>query len=76
VHEITNDRAIKWEVGEYGTQYWTNETSQLIDPLYLLSPNAAPGFRNGVRLTPFDASADYSQFRGFTYILPCQREEG
>ena len=74
VHEVTNDQAIKWSIGEYGTQVWTNETSQLIDPLYLLSLNMPPHFRKGVEIVPFDKSTDYSQFRGFTYILPCRRE--
>ena len=76
VHEITDDAAMKWSVGKYGTQVWTNETSELIDPLYLLSRNSAPSSRNGVTIVPFEESADYSQFRGFTYILPCRREDG
>jgi len=74
VHEVKDDSAIKWKVGKYGTQVWTNEASEIIDPLYLLSQNAAPGVRNGVTITPFDPSIDYSAFRGFTYILPCRRE--
>jgi murein DD-endopeptidase MepM/ murein hydrolase activator NlpD len=74
VYEVTNDETIEWSVGDYGTRYWTNEASRLIDPLYLLSRNAAPRSGRGVRLVPFDASIDYSQFRGFTYILPCRRK--
>lgn len=74
VHEVKDDSAINWKVGKYGTQVWRNEASEIIDPLYLLSQNAAPGVRNGVTITPFDPSIDYSAFRGFTYILPCRRE--
>ena len=74
VHEVQDDSAIKWKVGKYGTQVWTNKASQIIDPLYLLSQNAAPDARNGVTITPFEPSIDYSAFRGFTYILPCRRE--
>jgi hypothetical protein len=60
---------------EYGTQVWTHEKSKIIDPLYRLSANGRPGFRDGVKIPPFDESLDYSQFRGFTYILPCRPEE-
>jgi murein DD-endopeptidase MepM/ murein hydrolase activator NlpD len=75
VHEVANVKAIKWYAGQYGTQVWANNTSQLIDPLYLLSLNATSRSSKGVEIVPFDETADYSQFRGFTYILPCVREE-
>jgi len=76
VYEVTNDHAIRWGVGRYATRYWTSRDARIIDPLYLLSRNSAPGFGNGVRLMPFDAAIDYVGFRGFTYILPCRRKSG
>jgi hypothetical protein len=75
VYEVTDDDAIEWKVGKYGTQVWNNDESEILDPLYLLAPNGAPGLGNGVTITPFDASLDYSRFSGFTYILPCRRDE-
>jgi hypothetical protein len=49
VYEVIDDSAIEWKVGEYGTQVWTNEKSEIIDPRYLLSANGRPGFRDGVK---------------------------
>jgi murein DD-endopeptidase MepM/ murein hydrolase activator NlpD len=71
VWSIRNDDETDWDENEYGGKYWTNETGHLIDPLYMMSLNAAPRSDNSVAITPFDAKRDYRGFRGFTYILPC-----
>ena len=70
VYEVDDDDAMQWDENEHGARYWENEASRLIDPLYMLSRQHIP-LDNQVVLEPFVKGADYSAFRGFTYILPC-----
>lgn len=72
VWELENNTALSWRKNKVGGAFWTNDTARLIDPLYMLSRNSPPHDAGGVALTPFFAGQDYSTFRGFTYILPCQ----
>lgn len=73
VWEIDEDE-LSWKINKSGGPYWINESARLIDPLYLLSRNSPPDAAGGVLLTPFVAGRDYRDFRGFTYILPCEEK--
>jgi murein DD-endopeptidase MepM/ murein hydrolase activator NlpD len=73
VWSIEDDDATDWDENEHGGKYWTNETGHLLDPLHMMSLNAAARHDHSVAITPFDARRDYHGFRGFTYILPCPR---
>jgi murein DD-endopeptidase MepM/ murein hydrolase activator NlpD len=75
VYEVGDDDATKWHRNERGKGYWTNRTSHLIDPLYLLSRQ--PGTLDGktVMIEPFVQGRDYSGYKGFTYILPCTKRK-
>lgn len=71
VWSIDDDDATDWDENDDGTLYWTNATGHLLDPLHMVSLNAASRHDHSVLITPFDARRDYRGFRGFTYILPC-----
>ena len=71
VWAIPDEAATTWEENDTGEKYWVNEAGRLLDPLYMLSLNASPGADGIVDIPAFDRRQDYSQFRGFTYILPC-----
>jgi len=71
VWSIQDEGATQWDKNEHGGKYWVNETGHLIDPLYMMSLNASARRDHSVAITPFDATRDYTGFRGFTYFLPC-----
>ncbi len=71
VWSIADESATRWSRNEFRRKRWTNETGKLVDPVYLLSLNAAPRADGHVEIPVFDPERDYSEFRGFTYILPC-----
>jgi hypothetical protein len=71
VWEVEDDSALKWRRNDRGTKFWKNPTARLIDPLYMLSRQAAPDEKGNVTITPYVHGRDYRKFRGFTYILPC-----
>ncbi len=71
VWSIGDDDSTEWAENKYGGKYWTNETGHLVDPLYMMSLNAAVRSDNSVPIMPFDAKRDYRGFHGFTYILTC-----
>ena len=73
VWEISGNDKLRWAKNHRGGPYWINETARLIDPLYMLSRQSAPSADGVVLLMPYEPEADYSHFRGFTYILPCGR---
>jgi murein DD-endopeptidase MepM/ murein hydrolase activator NlpD len=73
VWEISDPETMRWIENKHGRPDWVNKTAMLIDPLYLLSREMPPNGNNEVLMTPFEAGKDYSAFRGFTYILPCER---
>lgn len=73
VYEVRDDAAIVWRTNRYGRPDWDNKTARLIDPLYLMALHAPPPDGVHVTVKPFDDKADYSEFPGFTYILPCAK---
>lgn len=73
VYEVRKDDAIRWHENERGRAYWTNHTSRLIDPLYLMSREPGTLDAHHVSIRPFRKGQDYSSYRGFTYILPCAK---
>ncbi len=70
VWEVDNDN-LTWRTNKYGAADWWNESAALIDPLYMLGLDEPPEDGTSVKITPFVEGEDYSEFRGFTYILPC-----
>jgi murein DD-endopeptidase MepM/ murein hydrolase activator NlpD len=71
VWEVDEPLPSSWHTNKYKGRDWFNGTAQLIDPLYMLSRNTPPAEDGGVDIVPFDSKYDYSSYRGFTYILPC-----
>jgi murein DD-endopeptidase MepM/ murein hydrolase activator NlpD len=69
-----DDDVLVWSTNKHGGRFWTNKSARLIDPLYMLALNFPPEGAS-VAITPFDSGADYSQYRGFTYIFPCQKNK-
>lgn len=75
VYEVGDDDATKWHENERGKGYWTNRTSRLIDPLYLLSREPGTLDDKNVLIEPFQKGRDYRAYKGFTYILPCAKRK-
>lgn len=73
VWEIGDADALHWVENKRGRPDWVNKTAVLIDPLYLLSRETPPSADLEVMIAPFERGRDYAAFRGFTYILPCER---
>jgi murein DD-endopeptidase MepM/ murein hydrolase activator NlpD len=75
VYEARSDVALRWHENERKRAYFTNRTSRLIDPLYMLSRE--PGTLDGsnVEIVPYRQGRDYAAYRGFTYILPCAKKK-
>jgi murein DD-endopeptidase MepM/ murein hydrolase activator NlpD len=73
VWEISDPETMRWIENKHGRPDWVNKTAMLIDPLYLLSREMPPSADKDVLMTPFEAGKDYRTFRGFTYILRCER---
>lgn len=65
--------ALRWVTNQHGGREWRTPGARLIDPLYMLGLHDPPKDGKSVRIVPFDAEADYTHFRGFTYILPCPK---
>lgn len=74
VWEIGDAATLHWIDNKHGRPNWVNKTAVLIDPLYLLSRQTSPNSNLEVAITPFEAGKNYVSFRGFTYILPCERK--
>ena len=74
VWEIDDDSAIRWRTNRFGGRYWVNKTGHLIDPLFMLSLNKPPREDGAVSIPIYDPSADYDDFRGFTYIFACPKK--
>jgi murein DD-endopeptidase MepM/ murein hydrolase activator NlpD len=72
VWELADNDDVTWATNKFGGRYWINQSARLIDPLYLLAQDTPSGKDGRVAITPFVAGRDYSEFRGFTYILPCR----
>jgi hypothetical protein len=73
VWEIGESDDLSWSTNKYGGKYWINDSARLIDPLYMLARNRALAANGAVAIAPFVTNADYTGFKGFTYILPCWR---
>jgi murein DD-endopeptidase MepM/ murein hydrolase activator NlpD len=74
IWEVDDVSTTTWRVNKYKGRYWFNRTAILIDPLYMLSLNTLPNSNGEVDIVPFDQHDDYEMYRGFTYILPCQKK--
>lgn len=72
VWEVEKDADLEWHRNEQRAQFWTNTTARLVDPLYMLALNSKPDDDGSVTITPYLAGRNYNDFRGFTYILPCE----
>ena len=74
VASIEDDDATQWSRNKFGGKSWKNDTGHLVNPLQMLSLNAAPREDGGVDIPVFEPGRDYRSFRGFTYILPCPKK--
>lgn len=63
---------LTWHRNKFGGLYWLIQSARLIDPLYMLSLNSTVHGDLNVEITPYQQNVDYSNFVGFTYILPCR----
>jgi murein DD-endopeptidase MepM/ murein hydrolase activator NlpD len=73
VWDIDDDDATRWRTNRFNGRYWLNKTGHLIDPLYMLSLDGPLGEDGAVPVPIYDPSANYDDFRGFTYIFACQK---
>ncbi len=73
VWKIDHDK-LTWRKNRYGAPNWWNNSAELVDPLAMLALNNPPADGKSVLITPFDKSANYDGFRGFTYIIECRRK--
>jgi hypothetical protein len=69
VYEVDDPDVLYWITNEQGYPAWDNDTSELIDPLYLMRPARPTGGRLEVPIVPFDAERKGTPYSGFTYIL-------
>lgn len=71
VWEADEASQLTWRKNKYGGLYWHINAARLVDPLYMLSLNDVVHEDLNVDIVPYQANVDYSNFIGFTYILPC-----
>ena len=69
VYEVDDPEQIYWVSNDRGYPAWDNETSRLIDPLFLMRPAGARHNDLKVPIPVFDRQARGKSYRGFTYIL-------
>jgi hypothetical protein len=62
---------LTWQTNKFGGRYWLIQSARLVDPLYMLSLNGVVHDDLNVDIIPYQPNVDYSNFIGFTYILPC-----
>ncbi|WP_169309577.1 M23 family metallopeptidase [Rhodomicrobium vannielii] len=72
IYEVDDPDEIEWVEKSNGLKYFLNKTAELIDPLYMLGRHRGIHADKRVEIAPFFDDADYSGFKGFTYILPCR----
>lgn len=72
VWEVQADE-MTWVTNRHGGREWRNPHARLIDPLYMLGLHDPPLDGRSVRIVPFEPDADYTRFRGFTYIFDCPK---
>jgi murein DD-endopeptidase MepM/ murein hydrolase activator NlpD len=73
VWAIDDEAATVWRDNELGRRYWVNKTGRPVDPVHMLALNAPARTDGRAEIATFDRDADYRDFRGFTYILPCPK---
>jgi murein DD-endopeptidase MepM/ murein hydrolase activator NlpD len=71
VWQLEDEMETEWKLNKFHDKFWTNKTAHLIDPLYMMDLNGPPRKDGNVEIHPFDDKVNYTEFRGFTYILPC-----
>ena len=71
VWEADAESPLSWRKNKVGGPYWLINGARLVDPLYMLSLHGVVHEDLNVDIAPYQPSADYSRFVGFTYILPC-----
>lgn len=72
VWEANAAAPLTWHKNGFGGLYWLIPSARLIDPLYTLSLNSTVHDDLNVDIAPYQPGVDYSNFVGFTYILPCR----
>ena len=75
VYEVWDPGKIEW-VEKRRKKYFLNKTAELIDPLFMLARHQGTLRNLCVEIRPFSTSENYDDFKGFTYILPCQKIQG
>jgi murein DD-endopeptidase MepM/ murein hydrolase activator NlpD len=61
----------EWSTNKHGGAFWTDNSAELIDPLYMLALESPLSTDSSVLIRPFDPAVDYRHHRGFTYIFQC-----
>lgn len=69
VYEVEDPDAIYWVTNDQGYPAWDNDTSELIDPLFLMRPARSTGSQMEVPIVPFETGRNEETYRGFSYIL-------
>lgn len=69
VYEVGDPDGIYWVTNDQGYPAWDNDTSELIDPLFLMRPARSTGNQMEVPLFPFETGRKEESYRGFSYIL-------
>jgi hypothetical protein len=69
VYEVTDPAAIYWVTNNRGYPAWDNDTSELIDPLYLMRAKDQVPRDMQVKIPLFDPQRHEAAYRGFTYIF-------
>jgi murein DD-endopeptidase MepM/ murein hydrolase activator NlpD len=72
VWEADSASHLIWRKNKFGGRYWVIPSARLVDPLYMLSLNGVVREDLNVDIVPYQHNVDYSNFVGFTYILPCR----
>jgi murein DD-endopeptidase MepM/ murein hydrolase activator NlpD len=73
VWDADAESQLTWHKNKFGGLYWLIQSARLVDPLYMLSLNAPVHDDLNAGIVPYQQNADYSNFVGFTYILPCRQ---
>lgn len=74
VWEASPGAKLAWHLNKSRALYWVDNSARLIDPLYMMSRSSVVERDLNVTIHPYITGKDYSNFSGFTYILPCDGE--
>ena len=69
VYEVDDPEVLYWVTNEQGYPAWDNDTSELIDPLYLMRPPRPTGNRLQVPIFPCDSGRKGVTYSGFSELL-------